>query len=49
MISDMHANFILNMGNAKANDIVTLVDLMKAEVYKKFGVHLVLEVKTVGF
>ena len=49
MISDVHANFILNLGQAKAQDVVTLVRLMKDEVYKKFGVHLALEVRTVGF
>ncbi len=49
MISDMHANFILNMGNAKAQDVVGIVDLIKQEVLKKFNVHLNLEVKTVGF
>jgi UDP-N-acetylmuramate dehydrogenase len=49
MISSMHANFILNMGNAKAEDVVALVNLMKEEVYKKFGAHLALEVRTVGF
>lgn len=49
MISDLHANFILNMGNAKTQDVVSLVKLIKDEVYKKFGVHLALEVKTVGF
>lgn len=49
MISDLHANFILNLGNAKAKDITHLVQLMKDEVYRKFGVHLALEVKTVGF
>lgn len=49
MISDLHANFILNMGSAKAGNVVDLVDLMKQEVYKKFGVKLALEVKTVGF
>lgn len=49
MISDLHANFILNMGKAKAENVVALVGLMKDEVYKKFGVHLALEVKTIGF
>ncbi len=49
MISDMHANFILNMGKAKAADILGLVDLMKSEVQRKFGVPLHLEVKTIGF
>ncbi len=49
MISDRHANFILNMGNAKAQDIIALTTLIKDEVAKKFSVKLHLEVKTVGF
>lgn len=49
MISDKHANFILNMGQAKAEDVKKLIDLVKEEVHKKFGVELHLEVKTAGF
>ncbi|QQG40452.1 MAG: UDP-N-acetylmuramate dehydrogenase [Candidatus Levyibacteriota bacterium] len=49
MISDRHANFILNMGNARGEDVVELVRLIKDEVFKKFNVKLHLEVKTVGF
>lgn len=49
MISDMHANFILNMGQAKAEDVLALVDLVKQEVQNKFHVQLHLEVKKVGF
>lgn len=49
MISDRHANFILNMGEARAEDVVSLINLIKSEVKKKFGVELHLEVKTVGF
>ncbi len=49
MISDKHANFILNMGNARSSDVVALVDLMKTEVRKKFGVDLTMEVYKVGF
>ena len=49
MISDMHANFILNMGHAKAADILSLVELIKSEIQRKFGVSLHLEVKTIGF
>lgn len=48
-ISDKHANFILNLGNAKTHDVTELVTAMKREVLKKFGVHLALEVRTVGF
>lgn len=49
MISDTHANFILNLGDAKGSDVTKLIDLIKEDVYKKFGVKLQLEVKTVGF
>jgi len=49
MISLMHANFILNMGHAKAEDVTAIVKLIKDEVLKKFGVHLALEVRSVGF
>ncbi|MBI2036271.1 UDP-N-acetylmuramate dehydrogenase [Candidatus Microgenomates bacterium] len=49
MISTMHANFILNMGQARAQDVLTLVELIKSEVNKKFRAPLHLEVKTVGF
>lgn len=49
MVSDMHANFILNTGDAKAQDVIDLVALMKEEVLRKFRVHLTLEVKQVGF
>lgn len=49
MTSEKHANFILNMGSAKAEDVVSLVTLIKSEVHKKFDVELHLEVKTIGF
>ncbi|MDO8658596.1 MAG: UDP-N-acetylmuramate dehydrogenase [Candidatus Levybacteria bacterium] len=49
MISEKHANFILNMGEARAEDVVSLINLIKSEVKKKFGVDLHLEVKTLGF
>lgn len=49
MISEKHANFILNMGNARSEDVISLINLIKSEVKKKFGVELHLEVKTIGF
>jgi len=48
-ISEKHANFIVNLGDAKAEDIVKLVDLTKRTVYQNSGVMLDLEVKLVGF
>lgn len=49
VISDKHANFIINLGNAKAKDVASLLSLIKHEVFKKFRVKLVTEVRTIGF
>ena len=48
-ISNHHANFFVNHGEAKASDIVKLIRLARKTVKKKFGVMLELEVKTLGF
>lgn len=48
MISSVHANFIMNMGEAKAHEVASLMNIMKEEVFKKFGVNLKLEVRVVG-
>jgi UDP-N-acetylmuramate dehydrogenase len=47
-ISQKHANFILNLGQAKARDILTLIDLIRRTVKEKFGVDLETEVITLG-
>jgi UDP-N-acetylmuramate dehydrogenase len=46
--SDQHANFILNLGGAKAADIVALMELAQARVREQFGVELEPEVALVG-
>jgi len=48
-ISGLHANFIVNYGNARARDVVELLGLAHSAVLKKFGVNLELEIKLVGF
>lgn len=45
IISEKHANFILNKGNAKAEDVLRLMSLIKARVRKKFRVNLEPEIK----
>ena len=42
-VSEKHANFIVNVGNAKGKDIVKLVKLIKKEVKNKYNVNLKLE------
>jgi len=46
--SDQHANFILNLGGAKAADITALMQLAQERVREQFGVQLEPEVALVG-
>ncbi len=48
-ISEHHANFFVNHGQAKAQDLVSLIRLARETVYKQYGIMLELEVKTLGF
>lgn len=48
MISETHANFVVNCGNATAADVMALIELARAEVLKQFGVELELEIKLLG-
>ena len=47
-ISDKHANFILNKGNATAQDILNLIQIAKDAVQSQFGVTLECEVIILG-
>jgi len=49
MISEKHGGFILNLGNAKATEIMYLIEKVKDEIHKRFAVQLEHEVKFVGF
>lgn len=42
-VSKKHANFIINRGNAKAEDVIELIDKVRCQVKKKFDVDLELE------
>lgn len=48
-ISKKHANFIINLGNAKAKDVLKLIKLIKKEVKKKFKINLEEEIQYFGF
>ncbi len=48
-ISKEHANFILNKGEASAEDVFFLIKKAKKEVKKVFGVELEEEIKYLGF
>jgi len=48
VVSEKHANFIINSGNASASDVEKLMELVQKTVEQKEGVKLQSEVKIVG-
>ena len=47
-VSEKHAGFIINTGNASAKDIIDLIKYVKTKVYEKFGVEIKPEVRVIG-
>lgn len=47
-VSEKHANFIVNEGNAKAKDILVLIHMIKEKVKEASGETLETEVKIIG-
>ena len=47
-ISEKHANFIVNLGGARAEDILALMGIMRSSVYEETGIELEPEVEVVG-
>lgn len=48
VVSEKHAGFVVNEGDATAADVLALVELIKARVYEQFGVRLECEFKYIG-
>ena len=47
-ISEKHAGFIINKGNATAKDVIDLVDYVTNKIYENFGKKIELEIKILG-
>ena len=47
-VSEKHAGFIINTGNATAKDIINLINYVKEKVYEKFGKTIEEEVRIIG-
>lgn len=47
-VSSVHANFILNKGNASCKDVVALINHIKNCVKQKTGIELELEISIIG-
>lgn len=47
LISEKHANFIMNEGNASFKDVLSLIHLAKSRVRERFGIELEEEVRII--
>lgn len=47
-VSRRHANYIVNVNDATADDVLDLIDAMKKRVFERFGVSLEMEVRVLG-
>ena len=47
-VSEKHAGFVINAGEAKAEDVLRLISYIKETVFEKFGVMLEPEVRLTG-
>jgi UDP-N-acetylenolpyruvoylglucosamine reductase len=47
-VSEVHGNFIVNDGGATTEEILTLIDEIKAAAARERGIHLETEVQIVG-
>ncbi len=47
-ITDVHANFIANVGQARAADVLALIDRARSAVFQRSGRRLVPEVRVIG-
>ena len=47
-ISEMHGNFIINAGNAKAEDVLQLIDYVQKTIFDSYNVKMETEVEIIG-
>ena len=48
MVSDRHANFIINLGKATAEEVISLMEWVEKRIYEEKGISLEREVRVVG-
>jgi UDP-N-acetylmuramate dehydrogenase len=48
MVSDLHANFIINLGKATAEEVINLMEWVEKRIYEEKGISLEREVRVVG-
>lgn len=48
IVSNKHANYIVNLNNAKAKDIIKVINFIKEKILKHYGILLEEEVQLIG-
>lgn len=48
-VSENHGNFVVNLGNGKAEDVIILISMIKQKIREKFDIQLSEEVQLIGF
>jgi UDP-N-acetylmuramate dehydrogenase len=47
-VSENHGNFVINLGNGKAEEVIMLSSMIKQKIREKFNIQLVEEIQYVG-
>lgn len=47
-VSTKHAGFVINTGNATAEDVIKLIEIIKEKVFEKFNKKIELEIEIIG-
>jgi len=47
-VSEKHAGFIVNGGGATASDVLNLIERVREEVWRRFSIDLVTEIRVIG-
>ena len=48
-VSLLHGNFILNKGNARAEEVLQLAELVKTKVKEQTGIELEMEIRRISY
>ena len=47
-VSPKHANYIVNLGSAKGNDVLKLINMVREAIWQRFDIKLELEIEVIG-
>jgi UDP-N-acetylmuramate dehydrogenase len=48
-VSEVHANFVVNINQATAKNVLELIQIIKGRVFEQTGIHLEPEIRVIGY